>query len=155
MVNETLADRRKRTTGKTLPPCGGQGPGAKRASAQAKKDVAASEPCEHCGKKHAGECWYKPGSKKSTRAEKKALKAAAELDDYPFPRWGAGRIRVLRWKKLLTSTRVFPSYLSPPASLAHARSSEQISLLQTPPEMRTPTHRRKYRSPTRATHHSI
>jgi hypothetical protein len=46
---------------------------------QAKKDAAASEPCEHCGKKHAGECWYKPGSKKSTRAQKQALKAAAEL----------------------------------------------------------------------------
>ena len=59
------------------------------------------------------------------------------------------RSRVLRWKKLLTSTHVSPSSLSPPASLAHARSSEQISLLQTPPEMRTPTHRRKYRSPTR------
>jgi hypothetical protein len=38
-----------------------------------------SVPCEHCGKKHAGECWYKPGSKKRTRTEKKALKAAAEL----------------------------------------------------------------------------
>jgi hypothetical protein len=28
---------------------------------------------------HAGECWYKPGSKKRNRAERKALKAAAEL----------------------------------------------------------------------------
>jgi hypothetical protein len=42
------------------------------------KDDAASSPCEHCGKKH-DECWYKPGSKKRSRAEKKALKAAAEL----------------------------------------------------------------------------
>jgi hypothetical protein len=58
---------------------GGQGAHAKRESAQAKKDVAASAPCDHCGKKHAGECWYKPGSKKRTRCEKKALKAAAEL----------------------------------------------------------------------------
>ncbi len=79
MVNEKLADRRKRTPGKTRPPRSGQGADAKRASVQAKKDAAASEPCEHCGKKHAGECWYKPGSKKSTRAEKQALKAAVEL----------------------------------------------------------------------------
>jgi hypothetical protein len=38
-----------------------------------------SAPCDHCGKKHVGECWYKPGSKKRTRTEKKALKEAAEL----------------------------------------------------------------------------
>jgi hypothetical protein len=79
MVEEKLADRRKQTPGKTQPPRGGQGARAKRESAQAKKDVAASAPCDHCGKKHAGECWYKPGSKKRTRTEKKALKAAAEL----------------------------------------------------------------------------
>ena len=79
MVNETLADRQKRTPGKTRPPRSGQGAGAKHASVQAKKDAAVVEPCEHCGKKHAGECWYKSGSKKSIRAEKRALKAAAEL----------------------------------------------------------------------------
>jgi hypothetical protein len=28
---------------------------------------------------HAVECWYKPGGKKRNRAERKALKAAAEL----------------------------------------------------------------------------
>ena len=77
MVNETL--RQKRTPGKTRLPRSGQGAGANRASVQAKKDAAVVEPCEHCGKKHAGECWYKPGSKKSIRAEKRALKAAAEL----------------------------------------------------------------------------
>ncbi len=79
MVNETLADRQKRTPGKTRLPSSGQGAGAKRASVQTKKDAAVVEPCEHCGKKHAGECWYKPGSKKSIRAEKRALKAAEEL----------------------------------------------------------------------------
>jgi hypothetical protein len=31
------------------------------------------------GKKYVGECWNKQGSKKRSRAEKKALKAAAEL----------------------------------------------------------------------------
>jgi hypothetical protein len=79
MVEEKLADRRKQTPGKAQPLRGGQGARAKRESAQAKKDAAVSAPCDHCGKKHAGECWYKPGSKKRARTEKKALKAAAEL----------------------------------------------------------------------------
>ena len=79
MVEKKLADRRKQTPGKTQPPRGGQGARAKRESAQAQKDAAVIAPCDHCGKKHAGECWYKPGSKKRTRTEKKALKAAAEL----------------------------------------------------------------------------
>jgi hypothetical protein len=79
MVEEKLADRRKQTPGKAQPPRGGQGARAKRESAQVKKDAVVSALCDHCGKKHAGECWYKPGSKKRTRTEKKALKAAAEL----------------------------------------------------------------------------
>jgi hypothetical protein len=39
---------------------------------QLQKDAAASEQCEHFCKKHAGECWYKPGSEKRNKAEKKA-----------------------------------------------------------------------------------
>jgi hypothetical protein len=79
MVEEKLADQRKQTSGKTRPPRGGQGAGAKRELAQLQEDAAASAPCDHYGKKHVGECWYKPGTKKKSRAEKKALKAAAEL----------------------------------------------------------------------------
>jgi hypothetical protein len=78
MVNEKLAGQLKQTPRKTRPPRG-QGQGAKRELAQLQKDAVASESCEHCGKMHAGECWYKPGSKKRNRAERKALQAAAAL----------------------------------------------------------------------------
>jgi hypothetical protein len=78
MVDEKIAGQLKQTPRKTRPPRG-QGQGAKRELAQLQKDAVASESCEHCGKMHAGECWYKPGSKKRNRAERKALKAAAEL----------------------------------------------------------------------------
>jgi hypothetical protein len=78
MVEEKLANQRKQTQGNTRPPGGGQGAGAKRKLAQLQKHAAATAPCEHCGKKHAGECWYKPGGKKRIKAEKKALKAVEE-----------------------------------------------------------------------------
>ena len=65
--------KRKQTPGNTRPLGGGQGAGAKRKLAHLKKDAAATAPCDHCGKKHAGECWYKPGGKKRIKAEKKAL----------------------------------------------------------------------------------
>ncbi len=79
MVEEKLADQRNQTPHKTRPPRGGQGAGAKRELAKLQKDATSSKPCEHCGRMHAGECWYKPGGKKRNRAERKALKAAAEL----------------------------------------------------------------------------
>jgi hypothetical protein len=46
---------------------------------QLQKDGATIEQGEHCGKQHAVEHWYKPGSEKRNRAEKKALKVAAKL----------------------------------------------------------------------------
>jgi hypothetical protein len=67
-----LAGQRKQTPHKTRPPRGRQGAGAKRKLVQLQKDAAASEQCEHFCKKHAGECWYKPGSEKRNKAEKKA-----------------------------------------------------------------------------------
>jgi hypothetical protein len=57
-------------------------------------------------------------------------------------------MRVLRWKKVMTTVHVFLSYPPPHASPAHARSFEQISLLHTPSSMRTPTHSRRSLSPT-------
>ena len=63
MVDEKLAGQLKQTPRRTRPPRG-QCQGAKRELAQLQKDAAASESCERCGKMHAGECWYKPGSKK-------------------------------------------------------------------------------------------
>ena len=77
MVEEKPA-KRKQTPGNTRPLGGGQGAGAKRKLAHLKKDAAATAPCDHCGKKHAGECWYKPGGKKRIKAEKKALKTVEE-----------------------------------------------------------------------------
>ncbi len=47
MADEELAGQFKQTPRKTRP-SRGQGQGAKR------------ESCKHCGKSHAGECWYKP-----------------------------------------------------------------------------------------------
>ena len=79
MVEEKVAGQRKQTPHKTRPPRGGQGAGAKRELAQLQKDAASSKSYEHCGRMHAGECWYKPGGKKRNRAERKALKAAVEL----------------------------------------------------------------------------
>ena len=79
MVEEKLADQRNQTPHKTRPPCGGQGVGAKRELAQLQKDAASSKSYEHCGRMHVGECWYKPGSKKRNRADRKALKADVEL----------------------------------------------------------------------------
>jgi hypothetical protein len=79
MVEEKLAGQRKQTPHKTRPPRGGQGAGAKRELAQLQQDADSSKPCEHCGRMHAGECWYKPGGKKRNRSERKALKAAVEL----------------------------------------------------------------------------
>jgi hypothetical protein len=144
MVEKKLADRRKQTPGKTQPPRGGQGARATRESAQAQKDAAVIAPCDHCGKKHAGECWYKPGSKKSTRTEKKAMTAAAELY-----RVESGEDTGSEVDELLTTIRVSLFCPPPPGSHAHARCSTQTSSLPPPPEMRTPTHRRKYPSPTR------
>jgi hypothetical protein len=63
-VDEKLAGQKKQTPRKTRPPRGGQGGGAKGELAQLQKDAAASKTCENCGRMHAGECWYKPGSKK-------------------------------------------------------------------------------------------
>ena len=80
MVEEKPA-KRKQTPGNTRPLGGGQGAGAKRKLAHLKKDAAATAPCDHCGKKHAGECWYKPGGKKRIKAEKKALKTVEESAD--------------------------------------------------------------------------
>ena len=77
MVEEKPA-KRKQTPGNTRPLGGGQGAGAKRKLAHLKKDADATAPCDHCGKKHAGECWYKPGGKKRIKAEKKALKTVEE-----------------------------------------------------------------------------
>ena len=69
------AGKRKQTPGKK--PAGSRpGGGARRELEQLKKDA-----CEHCGKKHAGECRYKPGSKTALKAEARALKAAAELSE--------------------------------------------------------------------------
>ena len=76
VMDEKLAGQQ--TPRKTRAPRG-QVQGAKRELAQLQKVAAASESCEHCGKMHAGECWYKQGSKKRNRAERKALKTAAEL----------------------------------------------------------------------------
>ena len=59
VMDEKLAGQQ--TPRKTRAPRG-QVQGAKRELAQLRKDAAASESCEHCGKMHAGECWYKPGS---------------------------------------------------------------------------------------------
>jgi hypothetical protein len=79
MVEEKLAGQRKQTPRKTRLPRGGQCAGAKRELAQLQKDAAASKPCEYCGRIHAVECWYKPGSKKRNRAERKALRVDADL----------------------------------------------------------------------------
>ena len=69
------ANKRKQTPGKK--PAGGRpGGGARRELEQLRKDA-----CEHCGKKHAGECRYKPGGKAAMKAEARALKAAAELSE--------------------------------------------------------------------------
>jgi hypothetical protein len=64
VVEEKLAGQRKQTPRKTRPPRGRQGASAKHELVQLQKDAAVSEQCEHCGKQHAGECWYKPGSEK-------------------------------------------------------------------------------------------
>ena len=79
MVEEKVAGQRKQTPHKTRPPRGGQGAGAKRELAKLQKDATSSKPCEHCGRMHADECWYKPGGKKRNRADRKALKADVEL----------------------------------------------------------------------------
>jgi hypothetical protein len=46
---------------------------------QSQKDAADSKKYDHCCKTHAGECWYKPGSEKRNRAQRKAWKVAAKL----------------------------------------------------------------------------
>jgi hypothetical protein len=81
MVEEKLAGQRNQTPRKTRPPPVGQGEVAKSELAQLQKDAVSSKSCEHCGRMHSVECWYKPVGKKRNRADRKALKAAVELSE--------------------------------------------------------------------------
>jgi hypothetical protein len=136
MVEEKQAGQRKQTPRKTRPQRGGQGAGAKRELAQLQKDAAASQQCEHCGKKHAGECWYKPGSQNINRAEKKAaLKAAASS-----LRRRAGRMQVLRWKKAMTTILVFLSVTPLLTHPPHMHGPSSRSLYCTPHPQCVPRH---------------
>jgi hypothetical protein len=143
MVKEKLAVQRKQTPRKTRPPRGGQGAGAKRELAHLQKDAAASKPCEHCGRMHAGECWFKPGSKKRNRAERKALKVAADLSKAESGEDAGSEVEESDDKYSCVS--LLPPSSRIPRTCTVLRAN---LLLQTPSAMRTPTHRRRSLSPT-------
>jgi hypothetical protein len=128
MVEEKLA-KRKQIPGNTRPLGGGQGAGAKRKLAQLQKDAAATAPCEHCGKKHAGECWYKPGGKKRIKAEKKALKTVEEsADNY-------SRVSLLplcsRIPRTCTVLRA-NLFIANPTRNAYPNTQAEVSVTKTP-----------------------
>ena len=128
MVEEKPA-KRKQTPGNTRPLGGGQGAGAKRKLAHLKKDADATAPCDHCGKKHAGECWYKPGGKKRIKAEKKALKTVEEsADNYSRVSLMPPSSRIPRTCKVLRANL----FIANPTRNAYPDTQAEVSVTNTP-----------------------